>query len=89
MEDKPLRFTRHARRRMRLYGIGREHVEATLAAPQSTTTNEANGRLEATRRFPGAFKDMPLKVVYVIEERQIVVLSAYPLKRTYRRGHEG
>ena len=77
-------FTRHARGRMRLYGIEARHVTLALTEPDSGPEQEGS-RYAVLKQVPGAFKGLPLKVVYVREEGRLVVLSAYPLKRSYRR----
>lgn len=76
-------FTRHARGRMRLYGITTEQVESALYEPNKGPEQKGT-RFVVLKLFPGAFKGMPLKVVYVVEGSKTAVLSAYPLKRSYR-----
>lgn len=79
-----LRFTRHARNRMRLYGIATEDVEEVFRDPLSGPATE--GTRTVLLGKPGAkFAHRPLKVVYVEEKGSYVVLSVYPLKRAYRR----
>ena len=67
---------------MRLYGITAADVELILAAPDRR--DEEDKYLIAYRHFFRRFGDVPVKVVYVIEE-QLVIVSVYPLKRSYRR----
>lgn len=72
---------------MRLYRITRDEIEQTLAQPDRV---DREGRYRvAYKRFPQRFSGFPLKVVYVEEENEIVVVTVYPLKRGYRRRTEG
>lgn len=79
-----LRFTRHARNRMRLYGIASEDVEDVLNEPSFGP--EIEGTRLVLRGKPAAkFAQKSLKVMYIEEKGGYVVLSVYPLKRSYRR----
>ena len=84
MADNKVTYSRHARGRMKLYDISEEDVEEVLAKPDIGPETEED-RFIAVRKLKGKFKEMPLKVVYVIEESKIVVISAYPLKKSYKR----
>ena len=67
---------------MRLYGITATDVELVLAAPDRR--DQEGKYLIAYRQFFRRFENLPLKVVYVLEEQPMIV-SVYPLKKTYRR----
>ena len=67
---------------MRLYGITVTDVDMVLAAPDSR--DQEGEYLIAYRQFFRRFENLPLKVVYVIEEQPVIV-SVYPLKKSYRR----
>lgn len=77
-----MRFSRHAKHNMRLYGISIADVEMVLAAPHQRDQEE--NYLIAYRQFFRRFDNLPLKVVYVIEDEPVIV-SVYPLKKSYRR----
>ena len=78
-----MKLSRHARNNMRLYRISREEIEETLAQPDRV---EVEGtRKVAYKTLPSRFGGLPLKVVYVEEAGEIVVITAYPLKRGFRR----
>lgn len=77
-----MRFSRHAKNNMRLYGISAADVEATIQQPDRRDQEE--NYLIAYRQFFRKYGNLPLKVVYVIEEEPIII-SAYPLKKSYRR----
>lgn len=68
---------------MRLYGITAEEVDLTISSPHER--DQEGGYLIAYRHFMRKFGDAPLKVVYVIEEGTVVVVTAYPLRKSYRR----
>ena len=70
---KKIIFSRHAKRRMKLYGISEKEVIKLL-----DFTRKMNGTF-VTRSMPG-FK-YPIKVVFKEENEDIVVVTAYPLKR--------
>ena len=67
---------------MRLYGITVTDVELVLAAPDRR--DQEGEYLIAYRQFFRRFGNLPLKVIYVIEEQPVIV-SVYPLKKSYRR----
>jgi len=73
-------FSRHARRRMKLYGISAEDVRLTLEQADSVEHQE-DGLFAATKAFGTTHGDYPLKVVYIEENNRLVVVTAYPLKR--------
>ena len=76
-----MRFSRHAKNNMRLYGITATDVDMTITAPDRR--DQEGGHLLAYRHFFRRFDDFPLKVVYVIEDEPVIV-SVYPLKKSYR-----
>ena len=67
---------------MRLYDISAADVEATVEAPDRR--DQEGEYLIAYRQFFRRYENLPLKVIYVIED-DVVVVSVYPLKRSYRR----
>ncbi len=72
--------SRHARRRLKLYGIAIDDVRTTIDAPD-TIEEQEEGSLAALKAFPGRYGDYPLKVVYTKSASGIVVVTAYPLKK--------
>jgi hypothetical protein len=67
---------------MRLYRVTVTDVELTVADPDY---QEEEGRYQvAYRQFFRRFDNLPLKVVYVLEEEPVIV-TVYPLRKTYRR----
>ena len=80
--QRPIRLSRHARNAVRLYEILDEEIEATIDDPDDEA--EERGRRVGLKRFGDRFSRSPLKVVYVVE-REVVVVTAYPVLRSYRR----
>lgn len=74
-----MRFSRHARNNMRLYKIPESDILDTLKSPD-VTENEGNKTI-AVKQFRNKFSDYPLKVVYRKVEKEVFVITAYPLKR--------
>jgi hypothetical protein len=69
---------------MKLYDITAEDVEKVIKNPDNEPRRERN-RYIVHRTLSSKFKGMPLMVIYVIENDDLVILSAYPLKKSYRR----
>ena len=88
MTTQPVIFSRHARQRMRLYGVTVDQVGAALAKPDEGPALEGS-RQVVLKVFAGSFDGLPLKVVYVMEDARALIISAYPLKRRYKRTREG
>ena len=73
-----LRFTRHARNRMRLFRIREEEVTRTWTDPDASSRE---GHLvRRIRRFPGRFGGKPLLIVVDPTGNAPSVVTAYPLK---------
>jgi hypothetical protein len=77
-ETKPeVIFSRHARRRMKLYRISEEEVMAVLAV--GYRESYPLDRFTYTKDMPG-FR-YPLKVIVQKEGDTCTIITAYPLKR--------
>ena len=70
---KPIRFSRHARRRMRLYHIS-DSIVMQIIGEQDFTI----GHYEFIEDVKGFA--LPVKVVFDVHEQEIIVITAYPLK---------
>jgi len=68
---------------MRLYGIAEEDIEQALTKPDKGPGLEGNRYVVC--KALSKFGDLPLKVIYAFEGERMVILSAYPLKKAYRR----
>jgi len=82
-----MKLSRHVRNNMRLYGIFEEEIRDAIQSPDYI---ERTGRkIRVHKTFLNRFSGYPLKVVYE-EREEVFVITAYPLKKAYRRhGHEG
>ncbi len=69
-----IKFSRHAKRRAKLYGISETTITDILR-----NMNLHQGEYEIKKDVPG-FK-YPLKIVVSIEEDLITVVTNYPLKK--------
>lgn len=68
---KPLRYDRHARRRMKWRKISEQEVEAVLAEPDKVERTE-RGRINALKRLGERF----IKVTYKDLGEEILIISA-------------
>jgi hypothetical protein len=75
---KEIRFSRHARRRVRLYKIPESIVCEILAGMRLRA-----GEHEIIRIVSGF--QYPLKIVFSVEGDTITVMTTYPLKRGRRK----
>ncbi len=69
-----IKFSRHAKRRAKLYDISEKTVKDIL-----TNMNLHQGEHEIIKDVPG-FK-YPLKIVVSVEEDLMTVITNYPLKK--------
>ena len=77
-----IKLSRHSKNNIRLYGITQTEIEQCINNPDK---KDVEGKyLIAYKVFPGRFSDLPLKVVYVIEQNYFVI-TTYPLKKCYWR----
>ncbi|MDA8213832.1 MAG: DUF4258 domain-containing protein [Nitrospiraceae bacterium] len=73
-------FSRHAKRRMQLYKIDENDVKITI---ENVLSNEGitSGKHEKVNQDLSEKYGYPLKVVFLIEDEDIIVLTSYPLKK--------
>ena len=71
---KSIQFSRHAKRRMKLYHISEQIVRDLLQKP-----SEGCGHHELIETVEGW--RLPIKVVYNENVEQMMVITAYPVKR--------
>jgi len=65
---------------MELYGIDEEDIEKVISNESIKPEKEGN-RFVTLGQPENKFKNFPLKIVFVYEGDEIVIISAYPLKR--------
>lgn len=76
---KPIKYTRHARNRMRLHRITETEVESTIQKPEQLEPS-AEGRLNAWVETSGKF----LRVTYKEEDDNFLVISAVKKRKGWR-----
>ena len=81
-----LKYSRHSKRRMALYGISEEDVAVVVKEGQKESLAQA-GRVSFTWALGGKFR-FPIKVVGLERGSDILVITAYPLRKG-RGWHEG
>ena len=77
---KPLRFTRHARNRIRRDQVLRNTVASAIEHPDFLLPNK-EGRLEAVKRLGKEH----LRIIFKEESRYIVVITVILRKRRFYR----
>jgi len=73
-----IRFSRHAKRRAKLYGIAESSVTTILA-----NMNLLQGEHEIIKNVPDI--SYPLKIVVSVEKETVTVITNYPLKKGRKR----
>lgn len=73
-----IKFTRHAKRKMRLYDINIEDVKLVIDQGERELLSE--GKISATLPVEKKSK-YPLRVVFRQGEDSTTIITAYPLKR--------
>ena len=77
-----MRLSRHVKNNMRLYGISEEDIQETIDTPDYR--EKQTGKVIVQKLFAERFSGYPLKVVYE-EAEETFVITAYPVKKAYRR----
>ena len=75
IEQKDIKFSRHAKRRMKLYGISEEDVLNVLRNGRRETSED--GKLTFLHDINEKFK-YPVKVVTAHSDKGFVIISTYP-----------
>jgi hypothetical protein len=76
-----IEFSRHAKRRMQLYGISEEDVFEVLSQGQRETL--ANGKIVFVYDFERKFS-YPIKVVGFQTGGETLIITTYPVKKRKR-----
>ena len=64
---------------MRLYKVSERDIIAAIESPD-VSSKEENRRV-VMKNFQGKFSGYPLKVVYEMAEKEVFIVTVYPLKR--------
>jgi len=77
-----IKLSRHVRNNMRLYGILEEEILESIQKPDHR--EKEGGRIIVLKSFHGRFSGFPLKVVCGKGGNEFFIITAYPLKKSYR-----
>jgi hypothetical protein len=72
-----IEFSRHAKRRMKLYNITEKDVTSVI--DQGKRESLSSGRVSITHELAGKFQ-YPIKVIGVQDAKSFLVVTAYPIK---------
>ena len=78
MSEVTIKFSRHAKRRAKLYRISEETVKQAIEQ-----TDLAKGKQEIVKEVPGL--TYPLKIVISLDGKVATVVTTYPLKKRATR----
>ena len=81
MEEMNIKFSRHAKRRMRLYDISESTVQKRIESFFGAKSSISSGKNEIIDDLVISGQKYPLKIVFSYEENHITIITAYPLKR--------
>jgi hypothetical protein len=73
-----IKFSRHAKRRMKLYDINENDVLAVIN--EGEREQLAAGKVRFLHELKGKFSH-PLKVIGIEEKESLLIITAYPLKK--------
>ena len=76
---KEIRYTRHAKNRMRWHGITESEIESAILSPDFIESFSEN-RLNAWKRFPERF----LRVTYEEKNGELLIITAVKKKKGWR-----
>jgi hypothetical protein len=80
MLNKKIEYSRHAKRRMKLYNLSEEDVSSIVKQSGSKTASQQEKNVIVSDNMLSEY-GLPVKVVYTCDRDRIVVITAYPLKR--------
>ena len=69
-----IKFSRHAKRRAKLYGLSLPTIENILAQ-----RNFSSGKYEIVQEVPG--QKFPVKIVFSVQKDTVTVITNYLLKK--------
>jgi len=72
-----IQFSRHAKRRMKLYNIS--ETDVTSVIDQGNRESLSSGRVNITHEIAGKFQ-YPIRVIGVQDAKSFLVVTAYPIK---------
>lgn len=79
-----IKFTRHSQNNMRLYNISEDDVRVVINKPDEAIKQKFRSIL--LKNIKGRFSNMPLKVVLVREKDVTIIITTYPVRKSYKKG---
>ena len=76
-----IKYTRHAKRRMKLYEITEAEIKAAIELGKKTKAGEV--KLEFVHNVNN--RKLPLKVVCKIVDNDYLIITCYPLKKGIKK----
>ena len=74
-----MKLSRHARNNIKLYEIAEDDIRKTIEFPDMI--GKEGLKTIAVKKFSGKYSGYPLKVVYAKREKELFVITTYPLKK--------
>ncbi len=71
-----IKFSRHSKRRMKLYGLSEKVILQTIEKGEQIIQNDKTVYILKSKE-----NKYPIKVVTIIDAEQLIIITAYPLKR--------
>jgi hypothetical protein len=74
-----MEISRHARNNMRLYNISERDIQGAIDSPE--VSGREGDKMVVMKKFQDRFSGFPLKVVYEKIGNELLIITAYPIKR--------
>ena len=74
-----MKLSRHARNNIKLYEIAGDDIRKTIEFPD--IIEKESLKTIAIKKFSGKYSGYPLKIVYAKREKELFVITTYPLKK--------
>jgi hypothetical protein len=84
MGNKNIYFSRHAKRRMKLYDLSKEDVSFIIKF-EDPKLNFPEGKYEITSQTKFSRHRYPIKVVFSCESNRIIIVTAHPVKKRLKK----
>lgn len=79
-----IKFSRHAKRRLKLYKINENDVINSINRELSRVKNKIKHYIIVNGTYIRRYK-YPLKIIFIKKESDIIVITVYPLKKGKRK----
>ena len=79
-----IKLTRHVKNNLKLYKITKKDIEDVIRYGKIRAM-ERNKHI-VMKEIKGKFENMPLKVIYTVENEDEIIITVYPLRKNYKGG---